>query len=150
MFDSSQTKKQRIKIMMQVELDDGSDRLMFMFVAPNTRVSDTINDTREFLPFETADGETEIINKHHIRRIVPMENQAKVGRNPYDLLGVAENASDEEVKAAYRKAIAAIHPDNIQSLNLPPDFLELANRKAAQANEAYAKIKKLRGQSDGG
>ncbi|MBL8710416.1 MAG: DnaJ domain-containing protein [Rhodospirillaceae bacterium] len=148
MFDSSQSKKTRIKIMMRVELDDGSERLMFMFVAPNTRVSDTINDTREFLPFENADGETEIVNKHHIRRLVPLENQAKLGHGPYDLLGVAETASDEEVKAAYRKAIAAIHPDNIQSLNLPPDFVELATRKAAQANEAYAKIKKLRGKAD--
>lgn len=148
MFDSSQTKKQRIKIMMQVELDDGSDRLMFMFVAPNTRVSDTINDTREFLPFENAEGETEIINKHHIRRIVPMESQAKQARGPYEVLGIDESASDEEVKAAYRKAIAATHPDSIQSLNLPPDFVELATRKAAQANEAYARIKKLRGKAD--
>lgn len=148
MFDSSQTKKQRVKIMMQVELDDGSDRLMFMFVAPNTRVSDTINDTREFLPFENAEGETEIINKHHIRRIVPMEGQAKQGRGPYEVLGVDEGASDEEVKAAYRKAIAATHPDSIQALNLPPDFVELATRKAAQANEAYARIKKLRGKTD--
>jgi len=148
MFESSQVKKQRFKIMMRIELDDGSERLMFMFVAPNTRVSDTINDTREFLPFENADGETEIINKHHIRRIVPMENAAQPARGPYEVLGVAENASDDEVKSAYRKAIAAIHPDNIQSLNLPPDFLELANRKAAQANEAYAKIRKQRGQSE--
>lgn len=148
MFDSSQTKKTRIKIMMQVELDDGSERLMFMFVAPNTRASDAINDTREFLPFENADGNTEIINKHHIRRLVPMENQTALKRGPYDVLGVDDNASDAEVKAAYRKAIAAIHPDNIQSLNLPADFLELANRKAAQANEAYAKIKKARGQAD--
>ncbi|TDQ84180.1 DnaJ-like protein [Dongia mobilis] len=148
MFESSQVKKQRIKIMMRIELDDGSERLMFMFVAPNTRVSDTINDTREFLPFENAHGETEIINKHHIRRIVPMEGQAQAGRGPYDVLGIDESASDEEVKAAYRKAIAATHPDNIQSLNLPPDFVELATRKAAQANEAYARIKKLRGKAE--
>jgi DnaJ-domain-containing protein 1 len=148
MFDSSQTKKQRVKIMMQVELDDGSDRLMFMFVAPNTRVSDTINDTREFLPFENAEGETEIINKHHIRRIVPMESSTRPTRSPYDILGVTETASDAEIKAAYHKAITPVHPDNIQALNLPPDFVSLANRMAAQANEAYAKIKKLRGKAD--
>lgn len=147
MFESSQVKKQRQKIMMQVELDDGSERLLFMFVAPNTRVSDTINDTREFLPFENADGETEIINKHRIRRILPMESAKRSG-GPYDVLGVSETASDEDVKAAYRKAIATIHPDNIQALDLPPDFVELANRKAAQANEAYARIKKMRAQGD--
>lgn len=148
MFDSSQTKKTRIKIMMRVELDDGNERLLFMFVAPNTRVSDTINDTREFLPFETAEGDTEIINKHRIRRIVPMESKTRPSRDPYDILGITESASDAEVKAAYHKAIMPVHPDNIQALNLPPDFLALANRMAAQANEAYAKIKKARGQND--
>ena len=38
MFDNSQTKKTRHKVMMQVELDDGSERLMSLFVAPGTRV----------------------------------------------------------------------------------------------------------------
>jgi DnaJ-domain-containing protein 1 len=149
MFDSSQTKKQRIKIMMQIEFDDGTERLMFMFVAPNTRVSDTINDTREFLPFENADGETEIINKHMIRRIMPMESNTRTARDPYDILGIQPTASDAELKAAYHKAITPVHPDSIQALDLPPDFVALANRMAAQANEAYAKIRKLRGKEEG-
>jgi len=148
MFDSSQTKKTRVKILMRVELDDGVERLMALFVAPNTRVSDTLNDNRQFLPFESADGTTEIIRKESIRRIVPMESTTRPSRGPYDILGVSETASDAEVKAAYHKAIMPVHPDNIQALNLPPDFVQLANRMAAQANEAYAKIKKLRGRDD--
>ena len=148
MFDSSQTKKTRVKILMRVELDDGIERQMALFVAPNTRVSDTLNDNRMFLPFEAADGTTEIIRKEAIRRIVPMESSTRPGRGPYDILGVSETASDAEIKATYHKAITPVHPDNIQALNLPPDFVQLANRMAAQANEAYAKIKKLRGRED--
>jgi hypothetical protein len=148
MFDSSQTKKTRHKIFVRVELDDGVERLMALFVAPNTRVSDTLNDNRLFLPFESADGTTEIIRKEAIRRVIPMENEARTGRGPYDILGVSETATDAEVKAAYHKAIAPVHPDSIGAMNLPPDFVLLANRMAAQTNEAYAKIKKLRGKSD--
>jgi DnaJ-domain-containing protein 1 len=148
MFDNSQTKKTRHKILMRVELDDGVERLMALFVAPNTRVSDTLNDNRMFLPFEAADGTTEIIRKEAIRRIVPMETGTRPTRSPYDILGVSETASDAEVKAAYHKAIAPVHPDSIGAMNLPPDFVQLANRMAAQTNEAYAKIKKLRGKSD--
>jgi hypothetical protein len=148
MFDSSQTKKTRHKVLMRVELDDGVERLMALFVAPNTRVSDTLNDNRQFLPFEASDGTTEIIRKEAIRRVVPMENEARLGRGPYDILGVSENATDAEVKAAYHKAIAPVHPDSIGAMNLPPDFVQLANRMAAQINEAHAKIKKLRGKSD--
>ncbi|MDY0871248.1 J domain-containing protein [Dongia rigui] len=148
MFDSSNTKKTRHKVMMTVELDDGAERLMALFVAPGTRVSDTLNDNRQFLPFEAADGSVEIIRKDAIRRIVPMESNARAARGPYDILGIAENASDAEVKAAYHKAIMPIHPDNIASKDLPPDFVALANRMSAQANEAYAKIKKMRGKTD--
>lgn len=148
MFDSSQTKKTRHKVLIRVELDDGVERLMALFVAPNTRVSDTLNDNRLFLPFEAADGTTEIIRKEAIRRVIPMENEARLGRGPYDILGVPENATDAEVRAAYYKAIAPVHPDSIGAMNLPPDFVQLANRMAAQINEAHAKIKKLRGKSD--
>ena len=148
MFDSSNTKKTRHKIMMQVELDDGIERLMALFVAPGTRVSDTLNDNRLFLPFEAADGTVEIIRKEAIRRIVPQESSTRPARGPYDILGVAETATDAEVKAAYHKAITPVHPDNIAAKNLPPDFVALANRMAAQANEAYAKIKKIRGRED--
>jgi DnaJ-domain-containing protein 1 len=148
MFDNSQTKKTRHKVMMRVELDDGIERLMALFVAPNTRVSDTLNDNRLFLPFEAADGTTEIIRKEAIRRVVPMESTTRHGRGPYDILGVSETATDAEIKAAYHKAIAPVHPDNIGAMNLPPDFVALANRMAAQTNDAYAKIKKMRGKGD--
>ena len=147
MFDNSQTKKTRHKVMMQVELDDGSERLMSLFVAPGTRVSDTLNDNRLFLPFETADGSVEIIRKEAIRRVIPQESTTRPSRSPYDILGIAETASDAEIKAAYHKAIMPIHPDNIASKDLPPDFVALANRMSAQANEAYAKIRKLREKS---
>lgn len=148
MFDNSQNKKTRVKILMRVELDDGSERLLALFVAPGTRVSDALNDNRQFLPFETADGATELIRKEAIRRIVPMESTTRPGRGPYDILGIPENATDAEVRAAYHKAIAPVHPDNIGAMNLPPDFVALANRMAAQVNEAYAKIKRARGKSD--
>ena len=54
--------------------------------------------------------------------------------DPYKVLGVDRNASDEEIKKAYRRLAKKYHPD----LN-PGD--ETAARKMKQVNAAYEQIK---------
>lgn len=62
----------------------------------------------------------------------------------YATLGVSPNASDAEVHRAYMKKIAAFHPDKIQGKDLDPEWLELANQKSAEINQAYETIKASR------
>jgi DnaJ-domain-containing protein 1 len=150
-FEHTQIKKTRLKIMIRAALEDGEERLFFVFPLQGSRVLDLLNDDRRFLPVENADGSIELIRKDFIRSVIPMENPAREGRGPYQVLGVSETATDAEVRAAYHRVIAPVHPDHIMALNLPHDFVQLANRIAAQTNEAYAKIKRLRGMpADGG
>ena len=54
--------------------------------------------------------------------------------DPYQVLGVSPDASDEEIKQAYRKLAKKYHPD----LN-PGD--EVAAKKMQQINAAYDQIK---------
>ena len=60
--------------------------------------------------------------------------------NPYEILGVSENASDEEIKKAYRNLAKKYHPDNYTDNPLK----DLASEKMKQINEAYDTIQKLR------
>lgn len=60
--------------------------------------------------------------------------------NPYEILGVSENASDEEIKKAYRKLAKQYHPDNYTDNPLK----DLASEKMKTINEAYDTIQKLR------
>ena len=61
-------------------------------------------------------------------------------KNPYEILGVAENASDEEIKKAYRKLAKQYHPDNYTDNPLK----ELADEKMKEINEAYDAIQRER------
>lgn len=64
--------------------------------------------------------------------------------DPYEVIGVARDASDEAVKARYRSLVIDNHPDKLVGRGVPPEFVELANRKLAAINAAYAKIVKDR------
>ncbi|MEZ4846196.1 MAG: DnaJ domain-containing protein [Bdellovibrionota bacterium] len=63
--------------------------------------------------------------------------------DPYDVLGVSPEASDEEVKAAYREQSRKNHPDLVSHMSI--DFQKLAESKLKQINAAYDVIKKQRG-----
>ncbi len=54
-------------------------------------------------------------------------------QNPYEILGVREGASQEEIKAAYRELVKKYHPDRHQDNPL----YELAEEKLREINEAY-------------
>ena len=68
-------------------------------------------------------------------------------RDPYEILGVSHNASDDEIKKAYRDLARKYHPDNYQNNPLA----DLAEEKMKEINEAYESITKARsGGSAGG
>ena len=60
--------------------------------------------------------------------------------NPYQILGISPNASDEEVKKAYRNLAMKYHPDNYADNPLS----DLAEEKMKEINEAYDQIQKER------
>ncbi|HCB99626.1 MAG TPA: molecular chaperone DnaJ [Ruminococcaceae bacterium] len=66
--------------------------------------------------------------------------------DPYQVLGISSNASDEEVKAAYRKLVKKYHPDNY--VNNP--LADLATEKMKEINEAYNTVVTQRGGHGGG
>ncbi|MBT6514690.1 MAG: DnaJ domain-containing protein [Crocinitomicaceae bacterium] len=61
----------------------------------------------------------------------------------YKILGLAENASEEEIKKAYRKLAIKYHPDKVQHLG--EEFQTGAKEKFQKIQDAYETIKKERG-----
>jgi DnaJ like chaperone protein len=65
--------------------------------------------------------------------------------DPYTILGTNRMASNEQIKAAWRKLVRDTHPDKLMAQGLPHEFVELANEKLATINAAYDKVAKERG-----
>ena len=66
--------------------------------------------------------------------------------DPYSVLGITPEATDEEVKQAYRTLARKYHPDNYQNNPLA----DLAEEKMKEINEAYETITKMRAGGGGG
>ena len=130
------------KIQVEIELVDGRRLLGFLFISPQKRLTDMLNDDRAFLPFETTDGRFMALQKTAFRCVAPMGQEKKEyeGNNPYQILGVSDEATLEEIKAAYRSLCTENHPDKLRAAGITGEFLDLANTRMARINDAYRRI----------
>lgn len=66
--------------------------------------------------------------------------------DPYKVLGVSRDASDDEIKKAYRELARKYHPDNYAGSPLA----DLAGEKMKEINTAYSEIQKARAAASSG
>jgi DnaJ like chaperone protein len=67
----------------------------------------------------------------------------KEEQSAYTVLEISPNATDDEVRAAYRRMAMKNHPDRVSTLG--PDVQKAAVERFQQISEAYETIKKQRG-----
>lgn len=61
-------------------------------------------------------------------------------KTPYQVLGVSPDASDEEIKRAWRELARKYHPDKYRD----SDLADLASEKMKEINAAYEEIQRIR------
>ena len=84
------------------------------------------------------------LNNSDINSVIAMfyrEND----ESAYAVLGISPNATDDEVKSAYRRMAMKNHPDKVSTLG--PEVQKAAEEKFRQIQDAYETIKRQRGMS---
>ena len=62
----------------------------------------------------------------------------------YEALGVAKEATDKELKRAYRKLMSEYHPDKLIGQGLPEDMIKVATERSQEVQSAYDLISRAR------
>ena len=65
--------------------------------------------------------------------------------DPYKILGARRNDNDDIIRKKWIKLSKEHHPDNLIAKGLPKEFIKRSNIELASINQAYDKIKKMRG-----
>lgn len=70
---------------------------------------------------------------------------AGTSENPYQVLGLARNASNEALRARWKQLMRENHPDQLAARGVPEEFIRRATERVARVNAAYDQIKRERG-----
>lgn len=138
--DTSYRAKKKISVNLQ--LADGTLMDGFLFCSQGERVSDVLNDARQFLPFETHTDDIMMLSKSIIATLLVSDVDAvkTILTDPFAILGIEKDADRETAKRAYHDKVRTYHPDKLASLNLPEDMHIYANDMLARINTAYSLV----------
>ena len=62
--------------------------------------------------------------------------------DPYDVLGVAPDATPDEIRTAYRALVRETHPDRMAARGVPQEAVKLAEGRLMVINNAWDEIQK--------
>lgn len=100
------------------------------------------------------EGELEYLEKvseifgfdaEEFKRISSRHMMVEDGMDPYQVLGVLPDASDDQIRAAYKKLVREYHPDRLLANGVPKELLDLGTARMASVNTAYDQISRARG-----
>jgi DnaJ like chaperone protein len=92
------------------------------------------------------------LTEQDLQQLEALLRTSSVGSQPsrkledaYAALGLTPDATDAQVKQAYRRLMSQNHPDKLAAKGLPDSMREMAEERTREISTAYALIKEARG-----
>jgi DnaJ like chaperone protein len=93
--------------------------------------------------FSTIRAEYHFSRDKRTGKVVNMVDSRNVDE-AYAILNLSPNASNDEIKQAYRRLTSMHHPDKLVAKGLPEEMLKIAEDKTREIRLAYDRIRELR------
>jgi DnaJ like chaperone protein len=84
------------------------------------------------------------LDDHAFERITEVSGDLDTS-DPYKILGVSRDMTNDEIKSAYRSLVRENHPDKLIADGLPEELIDMATEKLAAINDAFDKVSTERG-----
>ena len=114
-------------------------------ISANMNYSQRLQLFHYLVNIATVDGDFAKAEKNVLEVIGSVIGLTNGDESAYTILEISPSATDDEVRAAYRRMAMKYHPDRVSTLG--EDVQKAAAQKFQQVHDAYEKIKKMRGMS---
>jgi len=136
--------RQRSLLLMFLEIQFQAAKASGKISEPKKRILQTICRQLKFNPVFSWEYANIFDDHASVHRPSPTSGVSTLTQ-AYQLLNISANASEQDVKRAYRKQMSQHHPDKLIAKGLPETMIKLANDKTRRIKDAYEQIKKHRG-----
>lgn len=124
-----------------------------MVIGAGRTIFDALNGNGSFVEFEPYCGEHRYVAKALLRDVrllsmpnaqpLPINRDEDITSEPHAVLGVAKDASMDEIKAAWLGLTKAYHPDRYASIELPGEVARYMDATVRRINAAYKVMEKV-------
>lgn len=137
-----------LEILLQIALADGTlhqeEEVILLKVAeglgvPQQQFRQILNMLLAQAQFGHGQGNSGHRHQGAANQTRPSLSQA------YQVLGVTDGATNQEIKRAYRRLMSEHHPDKLASRGVPEEMIRLATEKTAEISKAYEMLREHRG-----